>query len=68
MLHFCLFCLFYSQNHKFLFLTSTPSPSYPCVHSRGSPGTGKTTVGRLLAKALYKLGFLASDHVEEWAG
>ncbi len=35
---------------------------------RGAPGTGKTTVGRLLAKTLYKLGFLASDHLEECAG
>ncbi len=35
---------------------------------RGSPGTGKTTVGRLLAEALHKIGFLKKDHLEECSG
>jgi hypothetical protein len=35
---------------------------------RGAPGTGKTTVGRLMARALFKLGFLASYHLEECSG
>ena len=35
---------------------------------RGSPGTGKTTVARKLAKILHKLGVLARDHLEETTG
>jgi hypothetical protein len=35
---------------------------------KGSPGTGKTTVGRHLAEALFKLGFLKNNHMEECAG
>ncbi len=35
---------------------------------RGSPGTGKTTVARKLAKILHRLGVLARDHLEETTG
>eukprot|EP00475_Leptophrys_vorax_P025521 TRINITY_DN35760_c0_g1_i1.p1 TRINITY_DN35760_c0_g1~~TRINITY_DN35760_c0_g1_i1.p1 ORF type:complete len:831 (+),score=222.21 TRINITY_DN35760_c0_g1_i1:213-2705(+) len=32
---------------------------------QGSPGTGKTTVARVMARILYQIGFLASDKVVE---
>ena len=35
---------------------------------RGAPGTGKTTVARVAAKILFKLGLLPRDHVEETSG
>ena len=34
----------------------------------GAPGTGKTTVARVMAKILSKLKILARDHVEETTG
>ncbi|RHY06073.1 hypothetical protein DYB36_006893 [Aphanomyces astaci] len=35
---------------------------------RGSPGTGKTTVARVMATILFQLGLIAVDHVEETSG
>ncbi len=35
---------------------------------RGAPGTGKTTVARVMAKILSKFKILARDHVEETTG
>ncbi|OQR96792.1 hypothetical protein THRCLA_21982 [Thraustotheca clavata] len=35
---------------------------------RGSPGTGKTTVARVMAKILYQMNLLTIDHVEETSG
>ena len=35
---------------------------------RGAPGTGKTTVARVMAGILFKLGILGRDHVEETSG
>ncbi len=56
---------------NFLIVSRAEGSSLPDVGHfvfRGSPGTGKTTVGRLLANILYKIGFLAKNHLEEWAG
>ena len=46
----------------------SPKPDLGHFVFRGAPGTGKTTVARVMANILFKLGILARDHVEETSG